>query len=281
MTRIALAQVDCRLGEVAGNLKLATTCVQQAAEQGVDLVVFPELSLHGYSLGGLDDDVSLRLDDGRLAELSRHGPAVLIGLLEDGGLRTFNTAAYFENGALTHAQRKLYLPNYLGWEERKHAAPGQRLRAFDADGGIGRAAVLICNDAWQPVLPWLAVQDGAELLLVPTNSAAPASGPNALDAVDYWADLLRFTARMHQTWVVFVNRVGEEPGIRFWGGSRVLDPHGTVVAEAAMWDEDLVVVDVDIDLARRFRHRLPLVREARLGLVRQELDRLIAEGGDA
>jgi len=249
-------------------------------KEGADLVVFPELSLHGYSLGGLDEDLSLRIDDDRLAELSRHGPAVLIGLLEDGGVRTFNTSAYFEEGALTHSHRKLYLPTYQGWEERKHASPGQSMRAFDA-GGIGRTAVLVCNDAWQPVLPWLAVQDGAESLLVPTNSAAPTSGAGGVDTIGYWAELLRFTARMHQTWVVFVNRVGEEAGARFWGGSRVVDPYGTVVAEAPLWDEDLLLADIDVDCVRSFRHRLPLVREARLGLVRREIDRLLAEGGDA
>ncbi|MDT7632398.1 MAG: hypothetical protein QOI50_4328 [Pseudonocardiales bacterium] len=78
------------------------------------------------------------------------------------------------------------------------------MRAFDT--GFGRVATLICNDAWQPVLPWLAAQDGAELLLVPINCAS-GFGPDSLNTIDYWGELLRFTARLQQCWVVFCNRV--------------------------------------------------------------------------
>lgn len=114
MVRIALAQVDCRLGEVEANLARAREA----------------------------------------------------GFHEDSRVRAYNAASYLSAGTTVHVHRKLYLPNYLVWEERKHASPGQTMRAFDT--GFGRVATLICNDAWQPVLPWLAAQDGAELLLVPT-----------------------------------------------------------------------------------------------------------------
>ncbi len=79
--RVALAQTDCRLGDVAGNLVTTERLIKEAAADGVDLVVFPELSLTGYELGQLADDISLWPDDERLAELSRHGPDVVIGLL--------------------------------------------------------------------------------------------------------------------------------------------------------------------------------------------------------
>lgn len=140
--------------------------------------------------------------------------------------------------------------------------------------------MLICNDAWQPALPWLAAQDGAELLLVPANSAAEMT-PASLDTIAYWQQVLLFIARMQQCWVVFVNRVGTEAGARFWGGSRVVSPDGEVVAEAPMWDPALMTVDLDIGASRRHRRELPLLSEARLELVQRELQRLIAEGGDA
>lgn len=274
--RVALAQTDCRLGDVAGNLVTTERLIKEAAADGADLVVFPELSLTGYALGQLADDISLWPDDERLAGLSRHGPDVVIGLLEDGRIRRHNSALYFSGGELVHNHRKLYLPNYLIWEERKHASPGQHMRAFDTR--FARMATLICNDAWQPMLPWLAAQDGAEILVVPTNSAAKLTG-GSFDPAEYWHDLLTFTARMQQCWVIFVNRVGDEAGVRFWGGSRVVDPWGSVVATAPTWEEALIMLDIDHTAVRRRRREIPLLADARLGLLRRELERLINESG--
>src|SRR4051812_8439073 len=188
---IALAQTDCVLGEVSENLKIAHEQIEQAAAQGADVVVFPELSLHGYHLGALKRDESIEASDPRLLELSTLGPDALVGFHEHTSLRAYNTAAHYAAGALLHAHRKLYLPNYLAWEERKHVSPGQSLRAYELkrSRSRGRGATLVCNDAWQPVLPWLAVQDGAEVLFVPTNSAASLV-PEAMDTGMYWDTLL-------------------------------------------------------------------------------------------
>lgn len=278
MVRIALAQVDCALGEVEVNLRHVEDRIAEARDQGAELVVFPELTLHGYHLGKIAGDRSVPTSDPRLAKLAEMGPDVLVGFHEDGGTRTYNAAAHFGAGGVRHLHRKLYLPNYLVWEERKQSSPGQAMRAYDTR--FGRMATLICNDAWQPALPWLAAQDGAEMLLVPTNSAV-GFGPESLDTVEYWADLLRFIARMQQCWVVFCNRVGEEAGARFWGGSRIVDPQGEVVAQAPLFEPAMVVADIDVPAARRRRREAPLVAEARLGLIERELRRLIAEGGDA
>lgn len=276
--RVALGQMDCRLGDVEGNLERAAETVRRGADRGADLVVLPELAVHGYALGAIGGDRSIAADDPRVAALGGHGPDVLVGFHERTPLRRYNAAAYLSDGRVLHLHRKLYLPTYRSWEERKHASPGQAMRAYDTPHG--RAATLVCNDAWQPVLPWLAVQDAAEILLVPSASCAGEEQP-ALDTITYWHDLITFTARMQQCWVVFVNRVGEEAGARFWGGSRIVDPAGTVVCEAARWGPDLAVAEVDIGAAAARRHALPLVAEARLGLIAREIDRLIQAGGDA
>ena len=170
MVRIALAQVDCALGEVEANLGHAGDRVAEARAQGAELVVFPELSLHGYHLGEIAGDRSLPAADPRLARLAEAGPDVLIGFHEDGGTRTYNAAAHLGAGRTRHLHRKLYLPNYLVWEERKRCSPGQAMRAYDT--GFGRVATLICNDAWQPVLPWLA--GAVALLAVARRRAGPA-----------------------------------------------------------------------------------------------------------
>jgi predicted amidohydrolase len=140
-------------------------------------------------------------------------------------------------------------------------------------------AVLICNDAWQPQLAFLAAQDGARVLLV-SAASAQSSFPDRYRSRTYWRDITRFYARMFQLFVVFVNRVGAEDPLRFWGGSHVVDPWGEIVEEAPEDSEYVLTVDIDLTDVRRRRRAIPLVKEARLGLISREVERLLDEGGD-
>ncbi|MGI8713462.1 MAG: nitrilase-related carbon-nitrogen hydrolase [Solirubrobacteraceae bacterium] len=278
--RVGLAQIDSELGDLAANLDTAAAAIAEARDGGADLVVLPELCLSGYAIGSSPSDVALRADDPALAELAsaagEGSVTICFPELSQGG-RLYNSAAYFEAGSLLHVHRKLYLPTYAGFEERKHFSVGSMLRAFDT--GLGRTALLICNDAWQPALAFLACQDGAEWLIMPADSAH--SNPYDLDVREYWRDITRLYARLFECYVVFVNRVGDECGLRFWGGSHVVDPYGEIVGEAPE-DKPAVLVTPDLDPAavRRRRRTLPLTREARLAMLRREMTRLIDEGGD-
>lgn len=282
--RITLAQVDSRPGELDANVARAEQVIAEAVSTGTDLVVFPELSLSGYTIGDLNEDISIPPDDERMVKLARtaaKGAGVLLGFPEAQahGLHIYNSAAYYEDGLLVHVHRKLFLPNYATFEERKHFLPGQSSRAFPIMGGRHRAATLICNDAWQPQLAYVATQDGALILLVPACSAQSIF-PEKYDSRSYWRGITRFYGRMFQLYVVFVNRVGTEGSLRFWGGSHVVDPWGEVIAEADEYQEQLLTVDIDLSQVRRRRRDIPLVREGRLGLLRREIDRLLEEGGD-
>jgi predicted amidohydrolase len=243
--------------------------------------VFPELHLTGYSIGQVDEDLSMRADDERLAHLTvRAGNAgVVAGFVEDGpGVHTYNSAAYLQKGHPAHVHRKLYLPTYTTFEERKYFTPGPSLRAFPVTDNT-RMAVLLCNDAWQPQLAFLATQDGARVLLIPAASAQ-SHFPDKYDSRTYWRDITRFYGRMFQLFVVFVNRVGSEGELHFWGGSHVVDPWGEIIAEAPPNAEHLLTVDIDLKDVRRRRRDIPLVKEARLGLINREVERLLDEGGD-
>jgi len=278
--RVALAQVDCILGDIDANVERAAKAVEEARSAGADLIVFPELSLCGYSVGQVEHDLAMSPDDDRIIGLSRRAGAMglLVGFSEGGsGMHTYNSAAYLDGGELVHLHRKLYLPTYDVFEERKHFSPGQQMRAFLTRHA--RMAILTCNDAWQPQLAFVAVQDGARVLLMPTDSAQSLF-PQRYDSPTYWQDITRFYARMFQVYVVFVNRVGAEGKLRFWGGSHVVDPWGNLVGEAPLDDEALVCVDIDLASVRRRRREVPLVKEARLGMVLRELHRLVEEGGD-
>ncbi len=215
--RVTLAQIDCLLSDVDGNLRRVREVVAEAKAEGADLVVFPELSLAGYALGEFNDEVAIEAWDERIVSLAAEAGemAVVVGFCEEGrGPHTYNSAAYLEGGSLLHLHRKLYLPTYRIYEERKHYSPGQSMRAFDTR--LGRMTMLICNDAWQPFLPFIAVQDGAQVLLIPSNSGLYPH-PELLDTKEYWRDITRFYARMLQSYVVFVNRVGKQESLIFFG----------------------------------------------------------------
>ena len=280
--RITLAQAANELGDVDANLLRAREIVDRAAREESDLVVFPELFLTGYALGRVDEDLTMSADDPRLTALSEGVPHtdVLIGLYEDGlGVHNYNAAAYYDANGLVHTHRKLYLPTYDVFEERKHFSPGQTMRAYDTRHG--RLATLICNDAWQPHLAFLAVQDGARVLLVPTNSAQ-SRFPERYDSRTYWRDISVFYARMFQCYVAFCNRVGDEgEHLRFWGGSHVVDPWGKIVTALPEREEAVQTIEIDLSMVRKRRREVPLVREARLGLLAREAGRLAEEGGDA
>jgi predicted amidohydrolase len=226
--RVALAQLDAHLGDVAANERRVRETLARARAGGADLVVFPELFLSGYALHGVDGDTTRTAD--QVAALVE-SPAALVCFHEPG----HDSAAYVEAGEVRHVQRKLRLVDYAPFHEDELFSPGTELRPFDT--ALGRTAVLICNDAWHPMLPIRAVRDGAEVLLVPSCSSTAVP-----EAERMWRELTRLYARVLGCVVVFVNRVGTEPGFTYWGGSHVVDPRGEVVAEAPRLEEALLVV---------------------------------------
>jgi predicted amidohydrolase len=280
--RITLAQVDAKLGDVDANAQQASEVIARAKADASDLIVFPELALSGYSIGAVDDDVAIRVDDPRLVELARQAaPAGLhIGFAESAtrSPHTYNSAAYYEGERLVHVHRKLHLPTYSIFEERKHFTPGPSLRAYPV-GDETTMATLICGDAWQPQLAFIATQDGARAIIVPA-AGAQSRFPEHYDAREYWEGITTFYGRMYQLYVVFANRVGVEGELRFWGGSHIVDPWGKVIGQAKQFEPDLVTVDVDLDVVRRRRRSIPLVKEARLALIQREIARLLEDGGD-
>jgi predicted amidohydrolase len=257
--RLALAQLDARLGDVAANEQRVRETLAEARDDGADLVVFPELFLGGYALREVDVDTTRTAE--QVAALAG-SPAALVGFHEP----NHNSAAYVEAGEVRHVHRKLYLVDYEPFGEDELYSPGSELRAFDTP--LGRTAVLICNDAWQPVLPFLAAHDGAGILLMPSCSSTAVP-----EAEGIWYDLTRLYARLLGCFVVFVNRVGHEASFTYWGGSHVVDPRGEVVAQAPRLEEALAVADLDIGLVAERRTDLPL-GPPRLDFLSSELSRL-------
>lgn len=266
--RVRLLQTDPQLGDVDGNLDHLSSLVRSASDR--DLVVAPELATHGYHLSEVPEAMPLHPDDARLLGLGKHGPAVVTGFAEAFRHHTFNSTALLDDGDV-RIQRKMYLPTYRGWEERKHFRPGGQLNCHDVLGT--RLAMLICNDAWQPAVPWLAAHSGAEVLVVPVNSAVAEVGVENQRA---WEILLLHAAVVLQSFVVFVNRSGHENQRDFWGGSRVIHPSGDVLGRLGP-DAGELDCELDLEELRVLRRRWPLLQESRADVIARESARLAAE----
>lgn len=280
--RIALAQIAPRLGDLDANLERHHALIGDARAGGAGLVVFPELGLTGYQLQDLAAEVAMRLDDPRLGRLvaSTHGLSAVVSFVEEAGdHRLFIAAALMEDGEVRHVHRKVYLPTYGQFDERRFFAAGDVVRATPSRLGVG-VGIAICEDFWHLQMPQLLALDGAQLLLNVSSSPGrdlAARNDVGLGTATSWRTLMRTYAQLTGCFVVFVNRVGVDESMTFWGGSEVIGPSGEPIFSAPFFDEDLYLVDVNLEDVRRERIALPLLRDERLELQARELGRIIAE----
>lgn len=280
--KLALAQINTRLGNVEVNLEKHLALAQEAQAAGADLLVFPELSLTGYVLQDLASAVAHRptADDPvfrPLLEASK-GIDLVVGFVdEDARSRFFIAAAYLSKGAVVHVHHKVYLPTYGLFDEGRFFAWGDSIRAFDTR--FGRMGILICEDFWHASPPYLLWLDGADLLLL--TSASPGRGVSAepqLESARWVEHINRAYASLFTTFVAHANRVGYEDGLNFWGGSTVFDPNGEQLAKAPYQQEALTLAEIDLHQIHRTRARLPLLRDERTALVQREIDRILGSG---
>jgi predicted amidohydrolase len=280
--RIALAQIAPRLGGLEVNLATHHDRLREARDLEANIVVFPELGLTGYQLQDLAAEVAMRLDDPRLAELAAatRGLSAVVSFVEESGdHRLFIAAALLEDGALRHVHRKLFLPTYGLFDERRFFAAGDVLRAVPSRLGMG-VGIGICEDFWHLSVPQLLALDGAQILINVSSSPGrdlAATNEVGLGTATSWRTLMRTYAQLTTSVVVFCNRVGVDESISFWGGSEVIAPNGQAIFSAPFYDEGLYTVDVPTADVRRERIALPLLRDERPEWNVRELRRIVAE----
>jgi len=280
--RIALAQLAPQLGLLDANFARHHELLVEARAAGAGLIVYPELGLTGYHLQDLAAEVAMRADDPRLLELAAEtvGCSAVVSFVEEStDHRLFIAAALLEDGGVRHVHRKLYLPTYGLFDERRFFAAGDALRAVPSRLGLG-VGLAICEDFWHLNVPALLALDGAQILVnVASSPGRDVAAVNAggLGTAVSWRTLLRTYAQLTTSVVVFCNRVGVDESVSFWGGSMVLGPTGDVIVEGPLYDEALVVADVPLADIRRERVGLPLLRDERPELLARELGRIVAE----
>lgn len=277
--KLALSQINTKLGKIEANLDTHLKIIDQAVKQGADLLVFPELSLTGYVLQDLVPMVALKpvKTDPIFSQLFKASQKLdlVVGFVEeDRRNRFFISAAYLSKGELIHTHHKVYLPTYGLFDEGRFFAWGDSIKAFDTR--FGRMGMLICEDFWHASPPYLLWLDGTDIFIF--TSASPGRGltsDNQL-ASSRWVDHInRGYASLFTSFIAHTNRVGFEDGLNFWGGATVYDPDGGELIHAPLHEEALTFVDLDLNQLHRSRARLPLLRDERTGLVARELERIL------
>jgi predicted amidohydrolase len=280
--RIALAQLAPRLGALDENLARHLEVIAEARDGAADLIVFPELGLTGYQLQDLASEVSMRLDDPRLARLAAatRGLSAIVSFVEESGdHRLFIAAALLEDGEIRHVHRKLHLPTYGLFDERRFFASGDLLRAVPSRLGAG-LGIAVCEDFWHLPVAQLLALDGAQILVNVSSSPGrdlAATNEVGLGTATSWRTLMRTYAQLTTSFAVFVNRVGVDESISFWGGSEVIGPAGDTIFAAPLYDEGVFTCEINLGDVRRERIALPLLRDERLELQHRELGRVIRE----
>ena len=272
--KIGLAQMDCKLGDIKANLNKMREFISEARGQKINLLIFPELSLTGYSVKELVPEVAIRIDNPIVEDLKRESKdiSLVVGFVEESkDYNFYNSALYLEEGEIKHLHRKIYLPTYGIFEEKKYFVSGERMRAFETS--YGRMAILICADSWHPVLPYISALDGASIFIHTVASFEKGLGEEISNRIT-WERLNKFYAQIFSCYVIFVNRVGSEGENRFWGGSTVIAPRGKEIVKADYYKEQLTKSEIDLKEVRHYRNILPEFKEEKINLAIRELKRL-------
>jgi predicted amidohydrolase len=272
---VAAAQIESIPNDLRANCRKHLEMIAQARAAGVEVLLFPEMSLTGHGAGAQALELAIDRNHSMVAEIARAsaGICTIFGIIEEAPAAQFyNAAVAVRDGRLAFVHRKINLATYGRLEDGKHFAAGRRVDTFSL-AVPWRAGLLICADTWNPALVHLAALQRATVLLTPISSAIEAVG-GEFDNPGGWDVNLSFYALTYGMPVVMANRVGREGDLTFWGGSRILDPFGQTIARAAGNGEELVVATLDYRQLRRARYLLPTVRDANLPLVLRETERL-------
>ena len=283
--RIALCQVNPTVGDLKGNADLIISAIQEAASQGAEIAVFPELVIPGYGAADLFLSKQFIKDEGaqlkRIIRASRKSPWMytLVGCLDEMKLNSnegsghigkwkpgedvankelYNAAALIRDGRIRSIAHKAHLPTYGVFDEFRWFREGNSVTVplLKLAKGSVKTGISVCADIWWDDVIAAQARQGAELLV--NISASPYHSRKTVVR----EQLLSRLAKKHGLPMVYVNLIGCQDGIVFYGRSYVISPAGRILAEAAPFKEDLLIVDVPLarDKARSNVGRAPLRR---------------------
>lgn len=277
--RVALVQMKPVKGRYRENLSAASQAFSQLADDRPDLVVFPEAAFTGYFLEGAVYELALPVEqfarDVARSWRDACGDAsvdVVCGFYENDGGTYYNSAIYLqidrERERVIHVHRKMFLPTYGVFDEERFLSRGHKLGVFETR--FGKAALMICEDAWHAIVPTIAAVKGARLLIIPSASPGRGiDGEGELTSVSRWRQVLRSTAVEHGVFVLYAGLTGFEGGKGMTGSSCAIDPRGEVLVLAPPDEACLVRAELDLSEIDLARASLPLLGD--LGSVLPDL----------
>ncbi len=239
--RITLAQIAPKLSR--SNLRRIEEIVEQNADNS-DLIVFPELALSGYLLQDkLYEDAWNTQELQTLAKLSQKSDIVVGAALRE--KKVFkNAALYFSGGALLSRHDKVHLPNYGMFEEARYFSAGSEFESFQVNDK--RVSMLVCEDLWSAKMHARLFEEDPDLIVVIAASPARGFEEEGLLIQKQWYSLLNAAALNSKSKVVFLNRVGFEDGLGFWGGSCVVDEQTRILAQLPKYEETIQTFQIDL-----------------------------------
>jgi len=250
--KICLSQITSKLSR--NNIKKHLRYIRVAKEDGCDLVIFPELSLNGYTMMDLVFDDAYNIEDLILLKNASKDIDILVGAALRSGHKIYNSAIYFSNSEILNIYHKNTLPNYGMFEEARFFFAGDTISSFSTKFGI--AVCVICEDLWNAKIIDKIVSIKPDFVYVISSSPARGFSNEGIEIENKWNSILSATAGLSGTYTIFVNRVGFEDGLGFWGGSRVVNPKGLIEKKASLFEEELLEVELFNNLSKTEKYLL-------------------------
>lgn len=300
--RVAVCQTSPQLMDINANIEDVVTKINLCKEKGANLIVFPELALTGYFVGSSYHEVALKVDSPEIKRIAAvtKGTAAIVGFIEESkSMNFYNSSLIAVDGEVVFVTRKLNLPNYGVFEERKFFSSGKQIKIFRLFGF--NIAVFICNDLWHPSLPYLGVTQKADLFVSVFNSSE-GSMSDEFSNIESWEIINKFYSRIFGIYNICANRVGKESPFekrhfedekplkankkkkikdepratyKFWGGSEIINPFGQQIYKAKLYEEDIIFGGIEKDLLRKKKIILPYLRNDDPYFTHRELTRIL------
>ncbi|WP_297443652.1 nitrilase-related carbon-nitrogen hydrolase [Sulfurimonas sp.] len=237
--RVTLAQTSPKLNRT--NLDDIVEIIQVLKESS-DLIVFPELSLSGYLLQDKLFEDAYTLDElDVLKDLSKDIDIVVGAALKDGNMFR-NSALYYSDGKFISKHIKVHLPNYGMFEEARYFEGGESFESFEVNAK--KISMLVCEDLWHTSVHEELIRLNPDIIIVLVASPARGFNADSLDIEQKWYSIIKQVAKECQAKLLFVNRVGFEDGLGFWGGSCVVDQSGQIMDKLALFKTQIKTFEI-------------------------------------
>ena len=237
--RVTLAQIAPKLSRV--NLQKVIEIINEV-KNNTDLIVFPELALSGYLLQDkLREDAWREEELKDVAALSHEVDIAVGAAMRDGELFR-NCGLYFSQGKLVAKHIKVHLPNYGMFEEARYFEDGEKFEAFEI--GSKRISILVCEDLWHQEVHHELIRLNPDLIVVHVASPARGFDEDNLVIEQKWYAIIQKVAKECNAKLIFVNRVGFEDGLGFWGGSCVVNERGEIIAKLPKFKKMIETIEI-------------------------------------